>query len=92
MSFRIDRVAGTSGLIVLLLSGKLTGEHVNTLRNVLRQEPRKIAIDLANVSLVDREAVQLLARAEHNGTELRNCPNYVREWIKREEGEIHGEN
>ena len=92
MSFRIDRVAGTSGLIVLLLSGKLTGEDVNTLRNVLRQEPRKIAIDLANVSLVDREAVQLLARAEYNGTELRNCPNYVREWIKREEGEIHGEN
>ena len=92
MSFRIDRVAGTSGLIVLLLSGKLTGEHVNTLRNVLRQEPRKIAIDLANVSLVDREAVQLLARAEYNGTELRNCPNYVREWIKREEGKIHGEN
>lgn len=83
MSFRIDRVA-INHLIVLLVSGKLTGEHVETLRNLLQQESGSVAIDLKNVSLVDRDAVQLLAFAEREGTELRYCPKYVREWINRE--------
>jgi len=43
-----------------------------------------VAIDLKNVLLVDREAVKLLAVRESNGTELRNCPAYIREWVTRE--------
>jgi len=77
---------------VLHVSGKLTGEHVEILRNVLRQESGALAIDLKNVSIVDRDAVQLLALSEYNGTELRNCPKYVREWVTRERAEMHGEN
>jgi anti-anti-sigma regulatory factor len=92
MSFRIDRVGVGTGLIVLLLSGKLTGEHVDTLRNVLRQESGTVAIDLKSVSLVDRAAVKLLVLAEQNGTELRNCPKYVREWVNRERAATQGEN
>ena len=92
VSFRIDRVSADSGLIVLLVSGKLTGEHVDTLRNALRQESGALAIDLKYVSLVDRDAVQLLALAEYNGTELRNCPKYVREWVNRESVSMRGEN
>ena len=90
MSFRIDRINGQD-LVVFLVSGKLTGEHVDTLRNVLQQESGTLAIDLKNVSVVDRDAVQLLALAEHNGTELRNSPKYVREWINRERA-VPGEN
>jgi len=92
VSFRIDRVTAESGLIVLLVSGKLTGEHVDTLRNALRQESGALAIDLKCVSLVDRDGVQLLALAEYNGTELRNCPMYVREWVNRESASMCGEN
>jgi ABC-type transporter Mla MlaB component len=88
MSFRIDRVTGNG--LILLLSGKLTGEHVNTLRNVLREESGALAIDLKDLSLVDRDAVQLLALAEFNGTELRNCPKYVRQWVNGERA-MHGE-
>src|ERR1700750_2685248 len=87
MSCRIDRVVGGDNLIVLCITGKLTGEHVDTLRNALRQEAGALAIDLKNVSLVDRQAVKLLARRETNGTELRNCPPYVREWVTRERAE-----
>jgi hypothetical protein len=36
--------------------------------------------------------VQLLALAEYNGTELRNCPEYVREWVNRESVSMRGEN
>lgn len=69
---------------MLFVSGRITGEHVDVLRGVLEQESGGFAIDLKNVVLVDREAVKLLAVSEANGTELRNCPPYIREWIKRE--------
>jgi hypothetical protein len=84
MSCRIDRLVGGDNLIVLCTTGKLTEEHVDTLRNALRREAGALAIDLKNVSLVDREAVQLLVLSEDNGTELRNCPAYIREWVARE--------
>jgi hypothetical protein len=46
-----------------------------------REETTKggLAIDLAEVTLVSREAVRVLTLAETNGIELRNCPAYVRE-------------
>ena len=91
MSFRIDRVGG-NGVLLLLLSGKLTGEHVDTLRMALEEESGTVAIDLRNVLLVDRDAVQFLALAEDNGTELRNCPKYVREWVNRERAARQGRN
>ena len=58
------------------------------LRGVLEQESGGFAIDLKNVFLVDREAVKLLALSESDGTELRNCPPYIREWVTRERAEV----
>jgi hypothetical protein len=88
MSFRIDRVASGDDLVVLSISGRITGEYVDTLRGVLEQEAGARVIDLKNVSLVDREAVKLLALSEMNGTELRNCPPYIREWVTRQRAEM----
>ena len=90
MSCRIDRVVSAENLVVLLISGRITGEHVDMLRGVLEQESGSLAIDLKNVLLVDRETVKLLALSEANGTELRNCPPYIREWVTRERAELHG--
>jgi len=87
MSCRIDRVVSAESLVVLFVSGQITGEHVDLLRGVLEQESGGFAIDLKNVLLVDREAVTLLALSEANGTELRNCPAYIREWVMRERAE-----
>jgi hypothetical protein len=90
MSCRIDRVVSSESLVVLFVSGYVKGEHVDMLRGVLRQESAGFAIDLKNVLLVDREAVKLLALSEADGAELRNCPPYIREWVKRERAEPHG--
>jgi hypothetical protein len=90
MSCRIDRVVSDDNRVVLLVSGRITGEHVDMLRGVLEQESGGFAIDLKDVLLVDREAVKLLALSESNGTELRNCPPYIREWVTRERAEMHG--
>jgi hypothetical protein len=89
MSCRIDRVVSAESLVVLFVSGRITGEDVDMLRDVLEQESGGFAIDLKNVLLVDREAVKLLACSEAKGTELRNCPPYVREWVTREKAETH---
>jgi hypothetical protein len=89
MSCRIDRVVSSENLVVLFVSGYVTGEHVDMLRGVLEQESGGFAIDLKNVHLVDREAVKLLALREAIGTELRNCPPYIREWVTRERAEMH---
>jgi hypothetical protein len=43
-----------------------------------------IALDLTDVTLVDRDAIGFLKRCEVNGIELKNCAGYVREWITRE--------
>ena len=84
MSCRIDRVVIREDLDVLCISGRITEDDVDMLRGVLEQESGGFAIDLKNVLLVDREAVRLLALREANGTELRNCPPYIREWVTRE--------
>ena len=84
MSCRIDRHVVGEDLVILSISGRITAQDVDMLRGLLEQERSAVAIDLKNVLLVDREAVKLLAIRELNGTELRNCPAYIREWITRE--------
>ncbi len=84
MTYRIDRVVVAEDYVILRISGRITGEDLNVLRTLLEQEGRAVAIDLKDILLVDREAVKLLALHESNGTEIRNCPLYIREWITRE--------
>jgi len=88
MTCRIDRVVIGPGLLILHISGQITGKDVDLLRSLLEQERTLVAIDLKDVLLVDREAVRLLALSELNGAELRNCPSYIREWVRRERAVI----
>ena len=88
MSCRIDRVVTAENLVVLSISGRITEGHVDMLRGVMEQESGGFAIDLKNVLLVDREAVKLLALSESNGTQLRNCSPYIREWLNKERAEM----
>ena len=89
MSCKIDRIVESAG-IVLRVSGQLHGEHVDTLRELMGVERGRLALDLVEVTSVDRAAVNLLAASEINGTELRNSPAYVREWVTREKERIGG--
>jgi hypothetical protein len=84
MTCRIDRRVVGQGRAMLYISGRITEEGVDTLRDLLEQEKGVVAIDLKDVLIVDREAIKLLAVGESNGVELRNCPAYIREWVTRE--------
>ncbi|MFZ0523139.1 MAG: hypothetical protein WAL95_19070 [Candidatus Acidiferrales bacterium] len=61
-------------------------EDVAELRRLLELETlnRNLALDLSDVTLVDRAAVRFLAKCEADSIELENCPAYIREWMKRE--------
>ena len=89
MTCRIDRVVIRPGLLILHISGQITGKDVDLLRSLLEQERSVVAIDLKDVLLVDREAIKLLAMCQSNGVELRNCPAYIREWVTRERAVIN---
>jgi hypothetical protein len=54
---------------------------VNTIRDLIRKVTGIIALDLEEVTLVDRESVRFLAGWERTGIELRNCPAFLRDWI-----------
>jgi hypothetical protein len=82
MTCRIDRLSTERGLL-LCISGRLTAKDLGVVRTSLH-ERRVVAIELAEVELVDRDAVKLLAQAEAEGIELRSCPAYISEWITKE--------
>lgn len=82
----------TNGKIVFTLSGRIEIEDVAELQRLLALESadRNLAFDLADVTLVDREAVKFLAHCEADSIELENCPPYIREWIQREKARNSG--
>jgi hypothetical protein len=84
MTCRIDRLSTEKG-VVLQISGRIAAEDLEVVHTALDGR-RVAAIDLAEVELVDREAVKLLGQTEAEGIELRNCPAYIREWITKERG------
>ena len=82
---KIQRQVIGKDLVVLRVSGRLTGDDVDTLRALLEEERSSaLIVDLKEVRLVDEEAVKLLAIQESDGTKINNCPRYIREWIKGE--------
>lgn len=89
MTCRIYRLFAGDNLVILRITGRIAGEYVNMLRASLEEERSAVAIDLKDVFLVDREAVKLLALSEANGTELRNCSAYIREWVTRERADMN---
>jgi anti-anti-sigma regulatory factor len=76
-----------AGAIVFALSGEVDIDHSKRLQELLDTEgDGPILLDLKDVTLVDRAAVQFLARLETAGVRIVNCPGYVRSWIIAENG------
>ncbi len=82
MTCRIDRLPADQGS-VLSISGRITREDVDVLRTAL-EDDSVVAVELAELELINRDALKLLAINEANGIELKHCPAYIREWITRE--------
>jgi hypothetical protein len=84
---RIQRSA--NGDVVFTLSGQMDEEDIAELETLIRSESngsRKI-LDLKDLTLVGRDAISFLERCEADGITLKNCPAYIREWIKGQRGQ-----
>jgi len=74
--------AGTTTLIV---SGRIDAVQLPEFRRSVDEELAQGAVlDLAEVTLVDLDAVRFLVQCEIRGVRIERCPAYVREWMARE--------
>jgi hypothetical protein len=84
MTYRIERSTNARG-VTFLLSGEMDSSHVAELEALMAAESnRPVFLDLADATLVNREAIAFLAGVEAAGAALTNCPEYVRSWIDAE--------
>jgi len=83
---RIQRSA--NGHVVFALSGRIEVEDLAELERLflLENTNRHLVLDLEDVTLVARDAVEFLARCEAENIILKNCPAYIREWIGNPKG------
>jgi hypothetical protein len=79
----------SNGQVTYVLSGQIEEEDIAQLEALVRSEAKgsRIVLDLKNLTLVGRDAIAFLDQCETNGIALKNCPAYIREWIKGQRGE-----
>ena len=81
------------GVVVFSLSGRIEIDDVAELQRLLSLEAadQSIALDLQDITLVDRDALKFLAQCGAESIKLENCPAYIREWIDTERGQNNWE-
>jgi hypothetical protein len=76
-------------IVRVSLSGHFTSEYVPEVEKALVQngnKSKKCALDLINVTFVDRPAMEFLRVAQSRKIKLDNLPSWVRRWIEQEAG------
>jgi hypothetical protein len=83
---KIQRSA--NGRVVFTLSGRIEAEDVKELGQLFALETagQQLVLDLRDVTLVNRDAVEFLAGCEADSIKLENCPAYIRVWIEAVKG------
>jgi hypothetical protein len=70
--------------VTILLNGIFREESLPELEDSIgraRQARQRVFIDLSEVTLVDRKAVEYFSRQPVEEVKLINCPAYLRRWI-----------
>ena len=76
----------TEHTITLCLNGKFSEDAIPELRQSIsdaRGAHQRIFIDLSEVTLVDRKAIEYISEQASSDIKLVNCPIYLRHWIKQ---------
>ncbi len=81
---RIQRLLNEG--VVFSLTGRVGIEDIAELQRLFGLEAtgHRFALDLEEVTLIDRDAVKFLASCEADSIRLENCPGYIRVWVDRE--------
>ena len=84
---KITKQSENAQISTVSLHGYFTGEYVPEVEKALSGNGRKggkLALDLRNVTFVDRTAMEFLCRAKSKKISLENTPAYVARWIEQE--------
>jgi anti-anti-sigma regulatory factor len=71
-------------LVTILLNGKFSEDSLPALDESIaaaRHTKQQVVMDLSEVTLVDRKAVQYLVDQTSQNVRIVNCPVYLRRWI-----------
>jgi len=83
MTCKVVRLIDSDRLVLLHISGHLQEVHIEMIEELLAKDTDPVALDLGEVTLADREAVRFLATLDARGVGLRNCPGFIREWMRK---------
>jgi len=84
---KITKQAENAQISRVSLHGHFTGEYVPEVEKALSEngcKQGKLALDLRNVTFVDRAAMEFLRRAKSKKIRIENTPSYVTRWIEQE--------
>ena len=86
MTYKITAEHRPDHSVILLLDGKISEDALPALResvSAARQTQQTVYIDLSEVTLVDRKAVEYFSEQADDDVKLVNCPVYLRRWIRQ---------
>jgi anti-anti-sigma regulatory factor len=84
---KITKQTKNTQLTSVSLHGHFTGEYVPEVQKALSENGHngdKVALDLRNVTFVDRVAMEFLSKATSKNISIENTPSYVTRWIEQE--------
>jgi hypothetical protein len=85
MTIRIEKL-NESGAEILCIIGCVNETHLVELKAQMTTNATAV-VDLGEVGIVDVEAVQFFVACEKAGIGIRNAPLFIREWMRREQGD-----
>jgi ABC-type transporter Mla MlaB component len=85
MMLRISVVDSNGNAVTLLLEGKVIGDAVDEVNSSCNQalaEGRRLTLDLAGVSFIDRKGIALFHRLAARHVSVVHCSGFVAEQLK----------
>jgi hypothetical protein len=87
MTLKIEKKADSQPTEIRLI-GQIECDVLGTLKEELQDSNSATILDLEEVTLVDVDAIRFLRDCEIEGMSIRNCSQYIRNWIQLERGRV----
>jgi anti-anti-sigma regulatory factor len=84
---KITYDAENVGTLMVNLFGRFTSEYIPEVSKALSpkcHKDKRLALDLSNVTFVDRKAMEFLNTAKSRKIRILNLPSYVSRWMQQE--------
>jgi ABC-type transporter Mla MlaB component len=85
--FSLISVPNANDSVTLALTGNVSEDVLPEIDRWIdsgRRTNAKVALDLSEVTLIDRVSARFFAEQVQRGIEIVDCPSYLRPWILRE--------